>query len=403
MKHVDKPRGFKIRHWRQLFDACISNRDALTAAVAENATFVVLDAEPWAQDNTKAAEIGMSILQMPDTPITLCDDTPSPLPETLSEFSESCRVESHRILFSDRTRSARRKAHRFGIEHEIPSLDAAKFITSLVDTYRQKHKLDSVASSQQIVFVGFDVRYEFQLLSTIYTTLTNYFTSWLDVQELARLSSNVYKPGLSETLKACGFGRQALTDLHSLNGRHNSTTDTVRAAAILHHLFARDGNHLLRIATSDRNAKRLAKKRVGLCGANSTDPRVWIGARPKPKELYPYTARVKRSTGDILVSRALVKIFAEHEPVAIGIAKQNTNRYGWVCLPSLSALHHFLESVNGSVHPEGGTWIAVSDYDPQIIPAKDGRELKDRLHAKADEKREQRRLKRLASETTLFF
>ncbi|OAA60659.1 hypothetical protein ISF_05698 [Cordyceps fumosorosea ARSEF 2679] len=67
-----------------------------------------------------------------------------------------------------------------------------------------------------------------------------------------------------------------------------------------------------------------------------------------------------------------------------------------------NALNHFLESVNGSVHPEGGTWIAVSDYNPQIIPAKDRRELKDRLHAKADEKREQRRLKRLASETTPF-
>lgn len=53
--------------------------------------------------------------------------------------------------------------------------------------------------------------------------------------------------------------------------------------------------------------------------------------------------------------------------------------------------------MDGSKYGQGDTWIVVSDYDPEIIPAKDIQELKERLHGKADEKREERRLKRLKS------
>ena len=88
---------------------------------------------------------------------------------------------------------------------------------------------------------------------------------------------------------------------------------------------------------------------------------------------------------------------------AVGAHKQRTGqRYGWVCLPSLCDLKRFLHAVYGTEHPEGGTWTAESVYDPDIIPAKDICKLKERLHATADEKREKRRMKRLASETEIY-
>ena len=292
------------------------------------------------------------------------------------------------------------ETHRFGQEHYVPGIDAEKYIIKLIDSYQQMYRPAKVTTSdtQHVVFVGFDLHFEFRLLSTIYHGLTHYFTSWLDLQELARLVSRLDKPGLSETLKACGFGYQDPKDLHSLNGRHNGATDTVRAAAIFQHFLARsDSDQELEIAASDRNASVLARKRRGLPANTPGEWKLWNGARPKPRELYPYIARVRRSTGDVLTSSSLLAAFAEYNPVAVGTVKQHTNRYGWVCLASLSCLEELIRQANGSQHDQGGTWIVVSDYDPDIVPAKDMRELKERIHAKADEKREERRLKRLAT------
>ncbi len=385
MRYRNAPRGFKVSHWRHLYDACLCSSEEVKL-ISDSAIFVIFDAEPWAGDNAKAAEIGISILRVPNR------RNATALPTTLSEFAENYGIETHRILIMEMERDKRCETHRFGQEHRISDIDVEQHIMGLVDSYQKKLAF----AGEQVVFVGFDLQFEFRLLSTIYMGLTKYFTSWLDLQELSRRASRVDKPGLSETLKACGFGRQDSTDLHSLNGRHNAATDTVRAAAVLHHLLARDDCQELQIATSDRNANMLARKRRAPPSNKPEDRKLWSGARPTPRELYPYIARVKRSTGDIQGPKSLLEAFADHDPVAVGTAKRSI--YGWVCLPSLGALDHFVQRVNGAEHPQGGNWIVVSDYDSDIIPAKDMRELKERLHAKADEKREERRLKRLDSE-----
>ncbi|KAF1735705.1 hypothetical protein CRV24_004631 [Beauveria bassiana] len=388
MRYRNAPRGFKISHWRHLYDACVCSIDQVNR-IADNAIFVIFDAEPWAEDNAKAAEIGISMLRVPN-----CRNVAA-VPTTLTEFAQEHGIATHRIQIIGKERPKKVEAHSFGQEHRVSCIDVEQHIIGLVDSYREK----MASTSGQIVFVGFDLRFEFRLISTIYTRLTNYFTSWLDVQELSRRASRVEMPGLSETLKACGFGLQDSKDLHSLNGRHNAATDTVRAAAVLYYLLARDDHQQLQIATSDRNASILSRRRRAQPSNNPEDRKLWRGARPNPKELYPYTARVKTSTGHILDPKGLLETFAEYNPVAVGIAKQSIHRYGWVCLPSLSVLEEFMQRVNGAEHSQGGEWIAVSDYDPDILPANNMRELKERLHAKADEKREQRRLKRLAHET----
>ncbi|KAJ2970497.1 hypothetical protein NQ176_g8160 [Zarea fungicola] len=208
-------------------------------------------------------------------------------------------------------------------------------------------------------------------------------------------------PGLSETLKACGFGFQDQRDLHTLQGKHNPATDTVRAAAVLQYFIGHlQHDQLLDIATSDRNAKTMSRRLRGSPANAPEERQLWVGVRPRPRELYPYTARVRRSTDDILNPKMLLEIFAQYNPVAVGCAKQHRDRYGWVCLPSLQSLEEFVRQMDGAQHEQGGTWIVVSDYDPEIVPAKDMSELKDRLHSHADEKREQRRIKRLSGNVT---
>lgn len=392
MKYSICPKGFKVGHWRRLYDACISNLEALKL-VASDATFVVFDAEPWGGDNTQASELGISILRMAEA------RQMDVMPVTLENFVDAYAIETHWIQIIEMTRPKKCEPHSFGQHHIVSSLDVEKYARTLIDSYRQKY---SSVATEHIIFVGFDLRFELHLLSTIYNSLTDYFTSWLDLQELARASSHIDKPGLSETLKACGVGHLEPRDLHSLSGRHNAATDTVRAAAILCHLLTNSNkDQFLRITTSDRNTSVLNRRRRGLPANAPEERKLWHGTRPKPRELYPYTARVKRSNGDVLTPNGLLETFAEYEPVAVGTAKQN--RYGWVCLPSLSRLDDFARQVHGSLHEQQGTWIVVNDYDPDMTPAKDMRELKERLHARADEKREERRLKRLGNDATIEY
>jgi hypothetical protein len=322
MKFSDCPNGFRVKHWRHLYDACISSPEALKK-IADNTAFVVFDAEPWGGHTTKAAEIGISILRMAES---WGKNIP---PTTLSGFVKDFAVETHRIHLTGLERIRNCQPHRFGQEHYVPSIDAEEYIINLIDSHRQKYSIteDTTPDTQHVVFVVFDLQFEFRLLSTIYNGLTHYFTSWLDLQELARLASRPDKPGLSETLKACGFGYQDPKDLHTLNGRHNAATDTVRAAAILQHFSARlDSDLQLDIAASNRNASSLARRRRAL-PANAPDERkLWNGTRPKPRELYPYTARVRLSAGNVLTPHGLFEALEEYNPVAVGTAKQRTNR-----------------------------------------------------------------------------
>lgn len=388
MKYSYCPTAFKVRHWRHLYDQCIYSLEGLNK-IASSAVFVVFDAEPWGEDNTQAAELGISILRVSD--ISQTDEAIV----TLDDFINLCAVETHWIQIIGRQPSKKPEKQRFGKQHILAACDAERHIISLLDSYRQRcSSAESNSLADHIVFVGFDLQFEFQLLSKVYTSLTSYFTAWLDLQELARLASRTEKPGLSETLKSCGFGFKDPRDLHSLCGKHNPATDTLRTAAILQY-FLQHNNPVLEIATSNRSAKIYRRKSRGPPANAPGDRQLWFGAKLKPKELYPYTARVRLSTDDVLIPKTLLETFSEHKPVAVGCAKQQKNRYGWICLSSLSSLNHFINQIDGSQHCQGGAWIVVSDYDPKTIPAKDMRELKERLHAQSDDKRANRRPKRL--------
>ena len=228
----------------------------------------------------------------------------------------------------------------------------------------------------------------------MYTDLTSCFDYWLDVQKFARLASGVDRPGLSDTLRDCGFGQQNKKGLHSLQGRHRAAKDTVRTATVLHHLLSPStAKQHMEIAVSARNRSTLTRKQRALPKNDRSERNLWSGTRPKPRELYPYTARVRSSAGQLPIASGLLEIFAWYDSIAVGASRQN--RYGWVCLSSLNCLHEFIQQVNGSKDDQGGNWNVVSDFDPKIIPANDMQELKQRLHSRADEKREERRLKKL--------
>ncbi|KAM0256026.1 hypothetical protein ACHAQJ_005224 [Trichoderma viride] len=84
MPYNPHPRGFKTKHWRALYEAPILDVATLKKAAANGAAFVVIDSEPWGADDSKPAEIGISLLPPLDPDSHSRIDT---LPKTLHAAS----------------------------------------------------------------------------------------------------------------------------------------------------------------------------------------------------------------------------------------------------------------------------------------------------------------------------
>lgn len=396
MRYTPNPRGFKTKHWRTLYESHIPDLITLKNS-ASGAAFVIVDAEPWGVDDSKPAEIGISLLPILDVDSINI----SQLLKTLDAASRSCSLETHWIRVVGRQRQEKnREIHRFGERHYVESDQVEQKVSDIIDLFQAKHCKDSLNrdKSRQVplILAGFDLVFEFRVLSSLYPRLLNYFTSWLDLQELASdLAGGLKNPGLRETLIACGFGSDP-SNLQSVGCQHNAATDSVRAAALLiQFLGFRAGEEKLKIGRSSRKTRT----RFRNTSATPEEKRLWHGARPRPREFFPYTARISCTAGfsDFQV-QTLFDLFVEYKPTAVGIS--NGKRYGWVCLPDKQTLQDFVQHINGTKTSEGDMWTVVSDYDPTVVPARDWEELKSNQRLEflvnANERREQRRLRREA-------
>lgn len=393
MRHNTNHQVFKTAHWKQLYDAYIPDLESISSILhSTRAICAFIDAEGSPHDPSQATEIGISITSTATLNSLAAGFT---IPATLEQIVSLYHVESHRIVIKDRQRCSHRcEAHRFGSEHYINPEKVEDFVIALIHSFRQKHGNDST----EIILAGFDMVFEMRLLSTTYHKWTQLFTSWLDIQELAISVSDSKRPGLSETLRACGLGVSNPKDLHSLRGQHNAASDTVRIASVLLHLLQRPKDA----------AKLLIAKPA--CDGPKTKPNpqkpyrlprqreLWQGGRPSPRELFPYIAKVRRTDGATFLAAALFAHFAAHRPVAVGAKGRS---YGWVCLDSFASLQAFVSAVNDQSTDDDGEWEAVSEYDATIIPAQDLEEWKEREHDAAERKRIERRQKRLASENNI--
>ena len=170
-------------------------------------------------------------------------------------------VEAHWIQITERiTKDRRCERNRFGMHHTVSETEVEKCAIATISDFRQRHHSET-SSLPPVILGGFDLVFEFQLLSRMYHGLRDMFANWVDVQELARLASKVPKPGLTETLKACAYGNM-VTNMQSARGHHNPATDTVRTATVLAHFHRVPvGDGSLEIGTSPRNSSTLRRRR----------------------------------------------------------------------------------------------------------------------------------------------
>ncbi|KAL6832595.1 hypothetical protein V8C40DRAFT_262469 [Trichoderma camerunense] len=387
-----RPRpSFKTKHWRQLYESRILDIKALKES-AKGASFVIVDAEPWGKDNSEPAEIGLSLL--PPICVNLDCESMDTLPKTLDAASSSMGLETHWIRLIDRERRERgREQQRYGTQHCVSSDKVAETITRIIESFRDKTSGDA-----PLILTGFAVVFELQVLSNIYPDLLNYFTSWVDLQEVASgMTDGIERPSLRETLIACGFEGYRHSQESRIARQHNAATDTVRTAMLLVRFLRLPSNgEMLDIDQSSQKKQQFPRERSNT-PATPKEKNYWKGSRPRPKEFYPFITKVYRTpTFEGFDGRNLFNLFSKYEPTAVGIS--NGKRYGWLCLPNLKTLENFVRSVHMREDEDGSVWEVFSEYDPTVIPAQDWEELKlyqkEELQAEIDEKRKQRRLKK---------
>ncbi|KAL7945339.1 hypothetical protein V8C42DRAFT_322844 [Trichoderma barbatum] len=381
MRFNSCPTAFKTKHWRPLYESYIL--DIKTLRKFSNA-------EPWGVDSSKPAEIGLSLL--PPVDVGLDRDTIGTLPKTLDAASEFKGLETHWIRIIERERCEKnRERHRYGKQHYVQSDHVEDKISTII-------KLFQTSNNAALILTGFAAGFEFKVLSSFYPNLLSfgYFTHWLDLQNVASgIADGPLLPSLRETLVACGFGGHS-KDVQSVLSQHNAATDTVRAAAILIQFlgFPSDGKRY-QIGCSSQSKQKYYRRRN--IPATPEEKRYWKGARPRPKEFFPFITRVSRTTGLAdFTEKSLDNLFSDYNPTAVGIS--NAKRYGWICLPDLETLEIFVSSVHGWEDEEEIVWSVISDSNPTAVPARDWEELRlnqeEMLQSKANEKLEQRRLKK---------
>ncbi|KAK5661243.1 hypothetical protein OQA88_11137 [Cercophora sp. LCS_1] len=276
---------------------------------------------------------------------------------------------------------------------EVEVLEAGQVedaLVQLLESFKER-------TNKNLVLTGFSMTHELRAIANDYTRLAELFSSWVDVQELMPVvpgpGSRTHQPSLRTCLELFGFSPDPEA-VNSFNG-HNAGNDTVRASAVLLRLLTHPQGYQLQIpAPNPGNRER--KPKPYCKGSGAKFKRFWYDRKPKPREVFPFIARVKilGPVGSGRSPKTLFTLFSGYHPTATGTNGQRGKRYGYVCLPDLDTLDRFVKEVHGSQVSGSGVWDVVKDYDPSVRPctAEEFSEWqkKDQL-SRLENKREERR------------
>ena len=374
--------GFKTKHWRSLWEANIPDLDSLKH-LADTSAFVAIDAEPWGRGGPKSsdvAEVGLALIPPFTTSPTIFKKSEgSP---TLASLTDQYHIHRHCIRVAARERrETKREEYSFGQVQFVSAEEVEETLSVAIASFKAQ-------SNANLVLVGFGMGLELKAISTTYTQLTGHFSSWVDLQELVSEVSGTQSPGMRDTLVALGFDTDPLA-VRSASCFHNAGNDAVRMAAILLSLIALPSSTRIEITRAPHR-----KFRTRVANRNIQEKKLWYQTKPKPRELYPFMARVTTTTRGLSMFTVpeLFDTFSQYSPTAVGI--NSGRKYGWVCLPKLQSLICFVQQINGKQAADGYTWSAVMDYDPSVSVAQTAAEFKENRRLEQESQSECKKLER---------
>lgn len=401
MRYQDNSAPWKTKHWSKLWHSNITNIACLKSLTSQKG-FVAIDAEPWGHDSTHIAEIGLSLIQ----PFEL-SSIQGPI-TTLEELQTQLSISTYSIKISARPQGKRE--HFVAQNNKTVQPDDLE--NALLDILRSfQDKLTPITKSQgplpdndsraSLVLVGFDLAFELGSLSSFYPKVLDCFSSWVDLQELVKDIAQLGKaenPSMRDSLTALGFGSVS-TDVGSIWKKHTAAKDTIRIAALLASLSQRSIDQS--VLPLNFTYRRKWAPRRGNARYNGTT-KLFHNQRPKPLEMFPFTVKMNlrdaTSPPKKFNESEMMELFAEYKPTAVATYVQGKVP-GFVSLASFQELEDFIAEFDGKKCEEyGGSWTAVSFFDPALTPARTAEELQQWNEARQQEiilkKRENRQKKR---------
>lgn len=368
MKYYDGCSFLKVSRWHDLWRSNIPNLSSLKQQ-AEVSGFVAIDAEPWGNSLTDIAQIGIAFVPLIDI-----EALQGP-PTSLGSLQTRCPIQVSSIRVAGRKQGRRTKREPFvlGPTHIVEPDAVHETLQRLFKSFR-----DALGPQASLTLIGFDLTFEFRVMSSTYLGITEHVSSWVDLQEIIKDVSSCTKhsPSMRESLIAFGFEGDGQAIIP--NGMaHSAGIDVLRIIALLVNLLALSPDVTLQI---DRHPGR---KFVGTSRVARRHMKVknQFAGRPSPREFYPFRARVTLNGSRGLNMRKLADSFSKNNPSAIGTHGGRKINEGYVCLPSFDELDEFIKQTHGSTAGSGQFWEAISEFDPELTAARTASELSEFVKA----------------------
>ena len=323
MRYFDGCPFLKVSRWHNLWRSNIPNLCSLKQQAGVSG-FVAIDAEPWGTSLTDIVEIGIAFI--PPFDIEALQGPPRSLDSLQTRYPiQVCKI---RVANREQGQRMKRESFIFGPTHIVEPDAVHETLQRLFQSFR-----DALGPQASLTLIGFDLAFEFRIMSSTYLGITEHISSWIDLQEIIKdvsLCTN-RSPSMRESLIAFGLEGDNQAVLPNRMA-HSAGTDALRIIALLVNLLALSPDATLEIE------RRPVRKWVGTgrVARRQMKAKNQFSGRPRPIESYPFRARVRLNEGSALTMRQMADSFSKYGPSAIGI--YGGKKEGYICLPSLNEL-----------------------------------------------------------------
>ncbi|TRX95737.1 hypothetical protein FHL15_003291 [Xylaria flabelliformis] len=195
------------------------------------------------------------------------------------------------------------------------------------------HRLKVIWDSytRPIVLVGFNMAFEITMILDPYSEVTQFFSSWVDLQDIIAEFTTAQSPGLRETLLAFGFPPN---DLFVYGQRYfqSAGKDAVLKLAVLTNLLHLKNGTKLELSSQPEDSYQLR--------------RYWSGFHPGPHEAHSFRAYLRvrgKAVSSVIPSLAeLFDFFPSWKPTTVGWSRGR--QYACICLLREKDLKRFINN-----------------------------------------------------------
>lgn len=180
------------------------------------------------------AEIGLAVIH----PFDLSDiEQP---PKTIQQLQSQISVTTYSIKISGREQGKGREKFTAQNNKVVKADELEDVLVEILRSFRDtlagamsKASASDDVTVPSLVLIGFDLSFELRSMSASYSRIADYFTSWVDLQELVKDAAQLrLSPSMRDSLMALGFG-SSYPDIGTPQTKHSAAMDTLRIAAIL--------------------------------------------------------------------------------------------------------------------------------------------------------------------------